>query len=137
MKFDWLLSLRTWALVAVFITSAALIYFTNRLIEWLAAPNWCSRAINASREAERPESAIQGCYGLMTRQVEALALNSHIALGVLGLCLAVLVVIVLAGGKLSFTASKTGVSADVGRDREEAAQDVADAAEEKAEEYRT
>ena len=87
-------SIRGWALLAVAVTTAAMIYFANRLISWLAAPDWCGRAVHASREGERPESAITGCYGLMTRQVDALALNSHLAIGVLGLCLAVLVVIV-------------------------------------------
>ena len=111
-------SIRTWALVAVAVTTAAMIYFANRLISWLAAPDWCGRAVHASREAERPESAITGCYGLMTRQVEALALNSHLAIGVLGLCLAVLVVIVLAGGKLLLKASKDGLETEIGADDE-------------------
>lgn len=117
-------SIRTWALVSVAVISGALIYFANRLISWLAASDWCSRAIAASKAGENPESAIQGCYQLMTRQVAALALNSHLAIGVLGLCLAVLVVIVLAGGRLSFKASKSGVETDISR--EEAADYVAD-----------
>lgn len=128
-------SIRTWALIAVVVTSAALIVFAYRLIGWLAAPDWCGRAIAAGREGERPESAITGCFGLMTRQVEALALNSHLAIGVIGLALLVLVVIVLAGGKLSFTASRTGVSADIGRDAAEAARETANAAEAKADEF--
>ena len=43
------------------------------------------------------------------------------------LCLLVLIVIVIAGGKLSFQATKTGVSANVGKDVEQAAALAADA----------
>jgi hypothetical protein len=106
--------IRTWALLAVAVTTASLIFFAHRLIGWLAAADWCGRAVHASREGERPESAITGCYGLMTRQIDALALNSHLAIGVLALCLLVLIVIVLAGGRLSFKANKDGVETEIG-----------------------
>src|SRR5690606_29571892 len=127
--------IRTWALIAVAVTSASLIYFAHWLIERIASPDWCARAIGASKSTDaRPEYAVGGCFNLLNKQVEALALNSHIAFGVLALCLAVLVVIVLAGGKLNFKASKDGIEADVGRDRAEAARDVAKAADAKADE---
>lgn len=111
-------SIRSWALVAVAVTSIALIAFAWWLIAMLSAPDWCGRAVMAARESERPESAIVACFGLLTRQTEALAINSHIAIGTLALCLAVLVVIVLAGGRLSFKWNRDGVEADVARDRE-------------------
>ncbi len=115
-------SIRSWALLAVVVTSAALIYFGWKLIGLLSEPTWCNRAIGAAEAAEaRPESAVAGCFRLLEQQVDALALNSHFVLGTLALCLLVLVVIVLAGGRLSFTANREGVSADVGSDRLEAA----------------
>lgn len=115
-------SIRAWALLAVVVTSAALIYFGWKLIGLLSEPTWCNRAIGAADAAGvRPESAVAGCFALLTQQVDALALNSHFVLGTLALCLLVLVVIVLAGGRLSFSANRDGVSADVGSDRLEAA----------------
>jgi len=126
-------SIRTWALVAVAITSAAMIGFAWWLIDILASPDWCSRAVGAAKYADgRPQFAVQGCYDLMTQQVEALALNSHYAIGTLALSLLTLVVIVLAGGRLSFKAGSSGVSADMSR--EQAARQVADAAEDEAQE---
>lgn len=110
-------TIRTWALVATMVTSAAVAYFGWWLISILAAPDWCDRAIGAAKDAQaRPEFAISGCFQLLNKQVDALALNSHFAIGTLALCLAVLVVIVMAGGRLSFKASKSGIEADVGRD---------------------
>ncbi|KRA83062.1 hypothetical protein [Altererythrobacter sp. Root672] len=105
--------IRTWALIAVAVTSAALIYFAWRLIGIIAAPDWCSRALGFET---RPELAMGECFALLQRQVEALALNSHFAIGTLGLCLAVLVIIVLAGGRVSFRAGRDGVEADVARE---------------------
>lgn len=131
----WLGRIRTWALIAVAVTSAALIYFAHWLIERIASPDWCNRALGAAEYANgRPEYAVGGCFALLNRQIEALALNSHIAFGVLALCLAVLVVIVLAGGKVNFRASKDGVEADISRDVADAARDVAKAADAKADE---
>lgn len=127
-------SIRTWALVAVAVTSTALIGFGAWLIHLLSAPDWCGRAIGAAQEVtNRPEYAVGGCFTLLNKQVDALSINSFITLGTLALCLAVLVVIVLAGGKLSFKASRDGVEADVGRDPVQAAKQVAEAADNEAE----
>lgn len=124
-------NIRSWALVSVAVTTLALIGFGAWLISILASPDWCNRALGDAKYTEGPpEYAIGGCFSLMTRQVQALAINSHIVLGTLALCLAVLVVIVLAGGKLSFTANRDGMSADIAKD--EAAQTVADAAQDTA-----
>ena len=125
--------IRTWALIAVAVTSAALIGLSYWLVGLLSQPEWCTRAIGASQYVEgRPEYAVGGCFTLLQQQVSALALNSHISIGVLALCLAVLVVIVLAGGRLSFSASRDGVNADIQRD---AAQEVADAAQDEADTF--
>ncbi len=129
-------SVRTWALVAVGLTSGAMIYFGWKLISLLAEPTWCNRAIGAADKSDaRPEYAVGGCFSLLAKQVDALALNSHFALGTLALSLLVLVVIVLAGGKLSFKASKDGITGDIASDAAaEAANATAAAAVAKADE---
>lgn len=45
--------------------------------------------------------------------MSALAINSYIFGGVIALCLAALMIIVVAGGRLSFTGNKDGVSANI------------------------
>lgn len=125
-------AIRFWALLAVALTSAAMIGFGWWLIDILAAPNWCNRAMGAAEDAAaRPEFAVGGCFELLRRQVDALALNSHFAIGTLALSLAVLVVIVLAGGRVSFKASASGVEGDIsGKGEVEGARRVAAAANE-------
>ena len=109
--------IRTWALVAVAVSSAFVIGIAVWLIAILSAQDWCSRALGAARYATgRPANAIDACYDLMGMQVGTLGTALLIVIGVQALCLLVLVVIVLAGGKLSFKASRDGVEADVGRD---------------------
>lgn len=128
-------SVRTWALVAVGITTGAMIWFGWHLITLLSEPTWCNRAIGAADQANvRPEYAVGGCFNLLAKQVDALALNSHFALGTLALSLLVLVVIVLAGGKINFKASKDGISGDIASDVGAAAQATAAAAQDKANE---
>jgi hypothetical protein len=110
-------TIRTWALVATALTSGIVAGFGWWLIKILAAPDWCERAIGAADAAQaRPDASVQACFGLLNKQVDALALNSHFAIGTLALCLAVLVVIVMAGGRLSFKASKSGIETEIGRD---------------------
>ena len=108
-------TIRTFALVCVGVTSLFLIGLSVWLVEILSAPNWCARAMGAAKEQDRPEFAVGGCYKLLMRQVEALSLNSHIAIGMIALCLCVLMVIVVAGGKLSFRGGKDGVDFNVER----------------------
>lgn len=113
----------SWALLAVAFTTGALIFFAYDKTEHLSAPDWCARAGWAAKQGDRPESAIQGCFGLMSKQIDALAIDSHIAHGTIALALLVLVVIVLAGGRLSFRGSRDGVDLDISRN--EAAERVA------------
>lgn len=122
-----------WALAAVAFTSAALIGYTAWLIWLLGVADWCGRAVGASIHADaRPEYAVGGCFSLLNKQVSSLSIMGFIALGTLALCLAVLVVIVLAGGKLSLKASKDGVDVDVGKEPGDAAQFVASKAQDAA-----
>lgn len=81
----------------------------------LAGKDWCARALGAAKYADGPpEFAVGGCFNLLNQQVEALAWNSHIVLAVMALCLLVLMVIVVSGGHLSFSASKAGISGNLG-----------------------
>lgn len=109
-------TIRTFALVCVALTSA----FVTGMAVWytfiLSSPDWCTQAIGAARQGDRPESAVAGCFGLFSQQLTALAINSFIIIGIIALCLGVLMVIVVAGGRLSFKAGRDGASADIGSD---------------------
>lgn len=121
-------AVRTWALVTVAVTSSAVIGLAIWLTWVLAYEDWCAKAVGATAYAEgRPEFAIGGCFQLLRLQVEALAWNSHMVIGVLAMCLLTLIVIVIAGGRLTFKGSKDGVEANIG-----AARQVADAADDEA-----
>lgn len=127
--------IRGFALVCVAVTTIFVIGMSIWLTMLLSQPDWCQRAIGAAQKTEgvvRPEFAVSGCFALLNEQVNALAWNSHIALAVVALCLLVLIVIVVAGGHLSFKASKDGLSGDIGSTAGAAAQVVADAAQDKA-----
>lgn len=133
--------IRVAALVCVAVTSVFVMVMSKKLIDILSAPDWCARAINAEKlTTGRATSSVELCKELLLKQVGSLAMNSHIYAGTIALCLLVLIVIVIAGGKLSFQASKAGVSANVGKDVQQAAAiaatETAEAAEEKATEIR-
>ena len=129
-------TIRTYALVAVAVTSVAAIGFGIWLIWLIGVSDWCGRAITGARGAARPDTAVGECFVLLDKQVAALAINSFIVLGTIALCLAVLVVIVIAGGRVSFKAGKDGVDVDVSHDPGEAAQTVADAAQSTADQVK-
>jgi hypothetical protein len=127
--------IRAFALLCVACTSAFLGYMAIKLTDTLASPTWCSTALQAEKIS--PGSTFVGltsCVDLLRVQLKSLAVNSHIVFAVFALCLLVLIVIVIAGGRLNFSASKTGVSANMGR--EEAAQETADAAQSQADEIK-
>ena len=106
-------TIRTFALVIVAITSGFVMGMAVWLTRLISDPSWCDRAIGAAKGSTRPESAFSGCFQLLTQQISALAINSYIFGGVIALCLAALMIIVVAGGKLSFTGNKDGVSANI------------------------
>jgi hypothetical protein len=129
-------NIRSWALLAVAVSSAFTIGIAIWLIAILSTQDWCGKALGAAKYATgRPANAIDACFMLMNEQVSILGNALLIVIGVQAISLAVLVVIVLAGGRLSLTASKDGVSGEVSSDPiAKAARDVADAADDKAEE---
>lgn len=128
--------IRAAALVCVAVTSIFIMYMSAWLVDILSAPDWCARAINAEKLANsRATSGIELCKDLLLKQVGSLATVAIIYAGVIALCLLVLNVIVVAGGRLSLSASKTGVNANMGKDdpATAGAAQVANAAVEEAE----
>lgn len=110
-------TIRTFALVCVAITTA----FILTMIVWstriLAAPEWCGRALGAEKASPgRTLEGLKACIELMGSQVGALAVNSHIYAATISLCLIALMIIVVAGGRVSFSASKAGLSGNIARD---------------------
>lgn len=110
-------TIRTFALICVAITSLFIMAMSYWLTTILAAPDWCGRAINAEKlSTARETSTVELCKDLLLEQVNALANNSHIYSFSIALCLVALMLIVVAGGRLSFSASKAGVSGNIARD---------------------
>ena len=129
-------SLITWSLVLCTLIGVGIGYFNWRYTEILSAPDWCNRALGASKFADStPEFAVGGCFNLMREQISAIAWNSHVAIGSLAVVLVAIGVIALAGGKLTLNAGKDGISANVSKEATpaEVAQTVADVATEGAE----
>lgn len=134
---------RVFALVCVAVTSTFVMAMGWWLVNILAAPNWCNRAVSAANKGDQPEFAVTGCFSLLKDQVAALALTGHIYAGVIAFCLAALMVIVVANGRASGK-GPGGFELDIGGNREpatpaegaqvatDAAQTVTDALQEKS-----
>ena len=106
------------AVICVAVTSAFVMYMNYELLQTLSGPGWCRTALGAEKSSAT-DGTIKGldaCVGLLTIQLKSLANNSYIFGGVIALCLLTLIVIVIAGGKLSFNATATGVNANIGKD---------------------
>lgn len=130
-QFNWLTAM---ALACVAVTSAFIMVMAWKLTETIAAPDWCARAIKA--EQLSGERASSSCVDLLMVQVKSLAVDNHIYAVTLAVCLGVLVVVVLAKAKLDIEVTKEGLKSKVGRDDAEAAQQVADSAQDKADEIK-
>ncbi len=134
-------TIRTFALVCVAVTSAYVMFMGWTVIQTLSSPQWCARAMGAGSIVgkDKTVAGLEGCVDLLKIQLEALSWASVILLAVIALCLLSLMLIVVAGGKISFKASKTGLEGDIARDDDPApaaAQVVADAAQDKADEIK-
>jgi hypothetical protein len=108
--------IRLFAVICVAVTSVFVMYMSYALLQTLSGPGWCRTALGAEK-ASSTDGTIKGldaCVGLLTIQLKALANNSYIFGGVIALCLLTLIVIVIAGSKLSLDASLTGVKANIG-----------------------
>jgi hypothetical protein len=124
--------IRLFAVLCVAVTSGYVMWMGYRVNETLSGPGWCATALGAGKASSpdgTPVKGLEACVGLLTIQLNSISTNSHILLGVIALCLLTLIVIVIAGGKLSLDASGTGVKADIGADAPQAAQAVADSAQ--------
>lgn len=110
-------TIRTFALVCVAITSVFIICMIIWSTFILSAPEWCGRALGAEKASPgRTLEGLKACISLMGDQVGALAINSHIYALTISLCLIALMLIVVAGGRISFSASKAGLSGNIARD---------------------
>lgn len=133
---------RRWSLYLVGLTSV----FLMGLLVWqtflLSSGKWCSRALGAealtgehdhmTNASDVKLDAMTACIGLLSKQVNFMGWSHMIGMGVIALCLGVLVVIVLAGARLELQASKDGFSLNTSKDAGKAAQEVADAAQDEA-----
>lgn len=110
--------IRAFAVLCVAVTSAFVMYMSFRLLNVLSGPGWCRTALGAEK-ASPTDGTIKGldaCVGLLTIQLKSLANNSYIFGGVIALCLLTLIVIVIAGGRLSVKVSKDGGDVDIGKE---------------------
>jgi hypothetical protein len=130
-------TIRAFALLCVAVTSVYIMWMGYRLNETLSGPGWCRTALGAEK-ASSSDGTIKGldaCVGLLTIQLKSLSTNSHILFGVVALCLLALIVIVVAGGRLSGKFNKDGGEVDLGpASAAAAAQTTAAAAQDKADE---
>lgn len=129
--------IRAFALLCVAATSAFLGYLAVSLIKTLSSPSWCSTALQAERiTAKDSFVGLTACVELLKIQLSALALNSQIVIGTFAMCLGVLVVIVIAGAR-GTAKGPGGFEFDVSSDPAgKAADQVADAAVNKADEIK-
>jgi hypothetical protein len=127
-------TIRTFALICVAVTTAYVMFMGWWINTTLSGPGWCRTALGAEKAsaAEGTIKGLEACVDLLKIQLKSLAVNSHVLFGVIALCLAVLIVIVIAGGRVSFKASRDGVETDISRDPGKAADEVAGAAVERA-----
>ncbi len=129
--------IRGFAVLIVAVIAVYIMWMGYRVNETLAGPGWCGKAIGAERaDSDSKVDIAASCVGLLTLQLKSVSTTSLIYAGSLCLCLTALIIIVIAGGKLSLSASKTGVNANIGKDVEEAAQHVADEAQVAADEVK-
>lgn len=133
---------RGFAVLCVALIAAYIMWMGWRLSNILSSPEWCGKALQADRIT--PDSKFDGltaCVGLLQIQLRAIATDSHIYAAVVALCLLTLIVIVIAGGRLQFSASKTGVSGNMSSAEDHAATtaavETASAAVDKAKEIAT
>jgi hypothetical protein len=114
--------IRGFAVLCVAVTSGYVMWMGWRLSNILASPDWCSKALQAERIT--PGNSFVGltaCVDLLKIQLKAIATDSHVFAGVVAMCLLTLIVIVIAGGRLQFAASKSGISGNMSSAEDEAA----------------
>jgi hypothetical protein len=123
------------AVLCVACTAAFLGWLNWRLLRVIESPDWCSTALKAERISTETKGGLTSCVDLLKVQVEAVATGFHISTGGFVFVLVVLVVVVVAGAKASGKLPG-GVEFNVSKDAEKAAEEVAGAAVDKAEEIK-
>jgi hypothetical protein len=120
------------AIICVAVTTVFVIGMSIWSSNILASASWCRAVIDAHKAAPGTNlDAGNACVAVLLVQLRALAINSHIYAGVIALCLGALVVIVVAGGRLSASGSMRGGSVSISPASDpvtQAANQVADAA---------
>lgn len=107
-------TIRTFALVCVAASSAYVIGMGVWLTWLIGMTDWCAKVVGSAKYAEgRPDFAIKGCVEVMRDQIAGLSNSLLIYAGVIGLCLLVLMVIVVAGGRVSFKGNRDGVEGTI------------------------
>jgi hypothetical protein len=127
----------TFAVLCVAATGLYLAYLTDRMASVLESAGWCAKAIQAEKIS--PGTTYVGlttCVELLKIQLQAEATGFHISLGGFVLTLLVLVIVVIAGAHATFKAGSSGIEGSVGRDAPQAAQAVADSAQNKADDIK-
>lgn len=99
--------LTIFALICVAVATGFIMYMSNKLTNTLASPDWCARAIKAEQLSGARSSS--SCTDLLKIQVKSLAIDNHIYALTIAVCLAVLVVVVIAKARLDLQASKDSV----------------------------
>lgn len=105
------------ALLCIAVTSAFLIYMSYLLTTILSARDWCFTAIGADKVSTGSMGSMDtltACVGLLTLQIKALSLNSHIVTGTMALALAVLVIVVLANARVQGKVGPGGAEGSIG-----------------------
>lgn len=109
----------------------------------LTSEKWCANAMASERIAstssdKQAAAAVKSCNELLAIQLNAVATDSHMDHGTVAILIIVLVVVVIAGARAAWKLSTSGFEGSVSRDDEvdEAADKVAGAAVDKAEEIK-
>ncbi len=94
--------IRAFAVLIVAVIVGFAIYMTVWMTEVLAGQSWCAKAIGADRiTADSKIDIAASCVGLLTIQLKAIATNSHVFVGMFALAMLTIVVVVVAGAKVS------------------------------------
>ena len=123
------------AVICVAGTSFWLGYMSYRLLGVVESTDWCAKAIQAERITPGTTFVgLVGCIDILKIQLEGVVNGFYIALSAFAFSLIVLIVVVVAGARANFKLGKEGMEGNISRD--DAAEKVADAAVDKAEEIK-
>lgn len=135
----------SFAVLLVAVISGFLGYMILWQTEILTNAGWCRQASWAGQQlptdltTQQTLEILKSCNNLLMAQVEAIAADSHIDHGIVGLVLIVLVVVVISSARLAFKLSHKGLEGDLSRHGDPAAagaQHVADEAQEAADDVK-